>query len=138
MPCQSALSAAMLASDELVAVSVELPYRSESSWLVGESEASVSACSIAALPVLAPDEVDPDAAVSSVAVVGSACAETFWAAGAVTQSLIAPMVPMDMASASGRSTGRVSRPVVGGRMSVLRAAGQTPASVRHHWPRSPS
>ncbi|MGH2873213.1 MAG: hypothetical protein ACRDL5_12220 [Solirubrobacteraceae bacterium] len=44
----------MLASDELVAAPVE-PYSSDSSWLVVESEAADSACSIAELPAVVPD-----------------------------------------------------------------------------------
>ena len=58
MPCQTALSAAISASEEVDAVSDEPPYRSDSSWLVVESEASASACSIAELPVLAADVLD--------------------------------------------------------------------------------
>ena len=48
----------MLASDELVAVSGEPPYRSDSNWLVVEPEASASACSIAELPLVAPDVLE--------------------------------------------------------------------------------
>jgi len=48
----------MLASDELVAVSPEPPYRSDSNWLVVEPEASASACSIAELPLVAPDVLE--------------------------------------------------------------------------------
>jgi hypothetical protein len=58
MPCQSALSAAMLASDELSVVPVEPPYMSVSSSLVVEPEASASACWTAELSALADDVLE--------------------------------------------------------------------------------
>jgi hypothetical protein len=58
IPCQRALSAAMSASDKLVAVPLEPSYRSDSNWLVVELEAAASASSIAELPVVAVDVLD--------------------------------------------------------------------------------
>ena len=48
MPCQTALSAARLAS-EVLAVSAELLSKADSNWLVVEAEAAASACWIAEL-----------------------------------------------------------------------------------------